>query len=89
MHLGVKTALAAAAVLVTTGMAGTAASAMPIAGLSIVQDHGTAQAEQVRYVCGRWGCRWVPNRYWGPRPIYRPYRWGPRPFYGARRWRRW
>jgi hypothetical protein len=57
------------------------ASAMP------ALDHGLAnaqgvQTEQVRWVCGPWGCRWRPN-FWGPRPYWgggygfyrRPY-WG-------------
>ena len=86
MHLGVKTALAAAAVLATAGLVSSSASAMPMPGVTTLQDQAPAQIEQARYVCGRWGCRWVPNGYWAPRPFYRPYRWGPRPFYGRGRW---
>jgi hypothetical protein len=90
MHLGVKAALAAAALFATAGLGTTAASAMPVAGQSAIQDQGPVKAEQVRYVCGRWGCRWVPNRYvYAPRPFYRPYRWGPRPWGYRRGWRRW
>lgn len=90
MHLGVKAALAAAAIFAATGMAATTASAMPLAKSSIVQDQGATKAEQVRWVCGRWGCRWLPNRrIYGPRPFYRPYRWGPRPWRYRRPFRRW
>jgi len=93
MNMGVKTALAAAAVLVTAGLGASTASAMPVAGLdTAVAASAGAQVDNVRWVCGPFGCHWAPNRYyWGPRyhRYYGPRFYGPR-FYG-RRWgyRRW
>jgi hypothetical protein len=46
------------------------ASATPAFDHALTTTSQAAQAEQVRWVCGPWGCRWRPN-YWG---YYRPYR---------------
>jgi hypothetical protein len=67
------------------------ASAMPALDHGLANAQG-AQAEQVRMVCGPWGCRWRPN-YWGPRPYWgggygfyrRPY-WGGGWGWRHRRW---
>ena len=65
MHLGMKTLFAAAAVMTVAGLGMTSASAMPISGMtSAMQDSGV-QLDQVRYGCGRWGCRGAPNRWRG------------------------
>src|SRR3954447_3555748 len=64
-----------AAALVAGGLALGAgqASATPAFDHALTTATQAAQAEQVRWVCGPWGCRWRPN-YWG---YYRPYRrWG-------------
>jgi hypothetical protein len=86
MELATKIRLTIAGALVAGTMALSAgqASAMP------ALDHGlansqAAQTEQVRWVCGPWGCRWRPN-YWGGYGFYRP-----RPYWGGgwgyrRRW---
>jgi hypothetical protein len=93
-----KLALAAGVVVGGMGLAAQSASAMPMNGLAsgltlAIATGEAAQAEQVRWVCGPWGCRWRPNYwggYYGPRPFY-----GPRPYYGyGRPWgyggpRRW
>jgi hypothetical protein len=74
-----------AAALVAGGLAlGAAqASATPAFDHALTKTTQAAQAEQVRWVCRPWGCRWRP--YWGyyrPYPtwaygFYRPYRpWG-------------
>jgi hypothetical protein len=80
IRLTIAGALLAGTMAVSAGQA----SAMP------ALDHGlanaqVAQTEQVRWVCGPWGCRWRPN-YWGGYGFYRP-----RPYWGGgwgyrRRW---
>jgi hypothetical protein len=82
MEKGTKIRLSVAGALLAGTMALSAgpASAMP------ALDHGLAtnqasQIEQVRWVCGPWGCRWRPN-YWGGYGFYRP-----RPYWGGG-WRR-
>jgi hypothetical protein len=78
MEKGTKIRLSVAGALLAGTMALSAgpASAMP------ALDHGLAtnqasQIEQVRWVCGPWGCRWRPN-YWGGYGFYRP-----RPYWGG------
>jgi len=87
MSMGLKTALAAAAILMTAGFGATRASAMPVAGLApAVEQAGGAQIDNVRWVCGPYRCRWVPNRFYGPPRFYGPRRfYGPGRFYGPRR----
>jgi hypothetical protein len=94
MERATKVRLTIAGALVAGTMAFSAgqASAMPALDHGLANTQG-AQTEQVRMVCGPWGCRWRPN-YWGPRPYwgggYGFYR--PRPYWGGGwgwRHRRW
>ncbi len=63
------------ATLLSSGVLVGAASAMPADSLS-GPDRSASAAEQVRWVCGYYGCRWRPDyyyrrapyRYWGPPP---------------------
>jgi hypothetical protein len=80
----IRLTIAGALLAGTMALSAGQASAMP------ALDHGlansqAAQTEQVRWVCGPWGCRWRPN-YWGGYGFYRP-----RPYWGGgwgyrRRW---
>ena len=65
MHLGMKTMLAAAALMTVAGLGMTTASAMPVTGLSTAVQDNSAQLDQVRFGCGRWGCQRAPNRWRG------------------------
>lgn len=78
------------------------ASAMPVGGLGQAESAAAANVDQVRYVCGPYGCVWRPGppvivapRFYGP-PVRFGY--GPRPYRGygygygngyGRGWRRW
>jgi hypothetical protein len=83
MERATKIRLTIAGALLAGTMAFSAgqASAMPALDHGLANAQG-AQSEQVRWVCGPWGCRWRPN-FWGPRPYWgggygfyrRPY-WG-------------
>ncbi len=76
----VKKLLAGALVLGATGLA-LPAAALPVGGLdSAVMRSGDAPAsiDQVRWVCGPYGCRHVPNVYYGVGPRY-GYGYGYRP----------
>ncbi len=68
-----RTVALAFAVLLSPGLLAGAASAMPADRLpGLVRD--TASMEQVRWVCGYYGCRWRPDYYYRRAPY--PY-WGP------------
>ncbi len=86
MKTAMKSLLAAGLVAGSLGLAADAAKAMPL-GLEPalgVESDTALRPDNVRWVCGPFGCRWAPN-YYGPRPFY-----GPRPYWGPRRhWRRW
>lgn len=91
-----KSILASGAIAATLGVAG-AAQAMPAAGDPAAGLAAqSSPVEQVRWVCGPYRCRWVPNYgiygprpYWGPRRHWREPRWGG-PRWGGPRWdRRW
>jgi hypothetical protein len=71
--IGARVNVAAALVAGGVALAASQASATPALDHALTATTPAAQPEQVRWVCGRWGCRWRPN-YWG---YYRPYRrWG-------------
>jgi hypothetical protein len=81
MNSTLKMALAAGLALGSLGFVAESASALPAQGLdNAVAQKGDLQlgVQNVRYVCGYWGCRWVPG-YWG----YRGYG------YGWHRWHHW
>ncbi|HEY5226160.1 MAG TPA: hypothetical protein VIJ06_05145, partial [Methylovirgula sp.] len=71
MNSWIKMALAAGLVLGGLGFEAQSASAMPMhgldAGVATTSDIQGAQPkiQNVRYVCGYWGCRWVYGRSWG------------------------
>ena len=90
MNFPMKTLLAAALFAGVAGVSAQSAQAMPL-GLdpAVVTNADTLQAENVRWVCGIYRCRWAPNYYrWGPRPFFRPYGFYGRPYW-RRPWRRW
>jgi len=84
--LTVQKILAGALVLGATALS-LPATALPVGGLdTAVMRGGDAPAtiDQVRWVCGPYGCRHVPNVYYGgPRYAYGP-RYGYAPRYGYR-----
>jgi hypothetical protein len=89
MKASLKYALATGLTLTGIGFAASSASALPMSGLdpAVATSADVAQGVQdVRWVCGPWGCHWAPN-YWGygwRRP------WGWHGGYGWHRgWRRW
>ena len=77
------------------------ASAMPVGDLGQAQAAAAANVDQVRYVCGPYGCVWRPGppvvvapRFYGPPVRYGYGGYGPRPYRGygygyGRPWRRW
>ncbi|MGO9134021.1 MAG: hypothetical protein ACLP8A_08240 [Methylovirgula sp.] len=87
MNSKIKLALVAGLAFAGLGFAAQSASAMPTQGL----DNGVAHASDlqkgltdVRYICGYWGCRWVPGPYWGWHH-YHHWHGG----YGWHRWHHW
>ncbi len=96
-------ALVGAATLGGVALQSSAASAIPMidrAPAAIVHSAAAGQVDDVRMVCGPFGCHWRPN-YYRPYPVY-GYRYGhrhgygyrgrhwQRPYYGFhRRWHRW
>jgi len=89
MKTSLKLALAVGLTIAGTGFAVSSASALPAAGLdpAIATSADIAQGVQdVRWVCGPFGCRWAPNYYgyYG-----RPYGYGWRGYGWHRGWRRW
>jgi hypothetical protein len=79
----IRMALVGGIALTGLGSAAGAASAMPVTGLDPAVAHTTVAqggVEHVRYVCGRWGCHWVPGHYWA-HPHWRYHHW--------HRWHRW
>jgi hypothetical protein len=89
MRKNVQLALAAGVILGGLGLAGGAASALPVGGLdpAIAVPADAQGLQDVRWVCGPYGCRWVPGPYWGPRWGHPYWGWGHRWGYGH--WRRW
>jgi hypothetical protein len=85
MKTSLKIALATGLTIAGLGFAASSASALPAGGLdpAIATSSDLAQGVQdVRWVCGYWGCHWRPN-YYG---FYGGYGWH-RPYYGG--WHRW
>ena len=78
MHAASKSLLTLGLIAGAIALGAPAAKAMPL-GLdpAIATEADTAlKAENVRWVCGPFACRWVPNYYaFGPRPYWGP-RWG-------------
>ena len=76
MERATKVRLTIAGALLAGTMAFSAgqASAMPAVDHGLATTQGV-QTEQVRWVCGPWGCGWRPNYYGFYRP-YRPWGWG-------------
>jgi hypothetical protein len=68
--------LCCAAAVLGGSVFATAASALPLAPLA---SDTPANVEQVRLVCGPFGCRWRPNYYMG----YRSYGYYPRAYLGG------
>lgn len=88
MNAKIKVALVAGLALGGLGFAAESASAMPMQGLdgAVAHQSDVQQGVQnVRYICGYWGCRWVPGPYWGGYG----YGYGYRPYWGYRRWGYW
>lgn len=91
-------ALVGAATLGGVALQTTAAGAIPMidrAPAAIAQSAAAGQVDDVRVVCGPFGCHWRPN-YYRPYPVYGfGYGYGyrrhwHRPYYGFhRRWRHW
>jgi len=84
MSINLKSAALAVAILGSGALGVSAASAAPLgAGFDPAIASGsdlTPMAQDARWVCGPFRCRWAPN-------FYRP---APRFFYPRpRRWRRW
>jgi hypothetical protein len=78
MNRKIKLALAGGLALAGLGFAAATASAAPMQGLDpgIAHQSDALQGVQnVRYICGYWGCRWVPGPYWGPGPYWHRH-WG-------------
>lgn len=92
MNSQIKMALAAGLALSGLGFATETTSAMPMRGLDPAAAQ-TTEAQQgvqhIRYICGYWGCRWVPGPYWGGGYYHRPY-WGyyHHPYWRGHRWYR-
>lgn len=94
MNSQIKMALAAGLALSGLGFATETASAMPMRGLDPAAAQ-TTEAQQgvqhIRYICGYWGCRWMPGPYWGWGYYHRPY-WGwgyyHHPYWRGHRWYR-
>ncbi len=78
-----KLKITLAAIALSAGLGMSAASAMPVSDLGGVKAGPSAQVDQVRLVCNRWGRCWRTGgyRYYGG---YRGYR-----GYGYRHYRRW
>jgi hypothetical protein len=97
MNSKIKMALVAGLALGGLGFVAETASAMPMRGLdpAAAQTNEVQQGTQnVRYICGYYGCRWVPGPYYRYRyRYYHPY-WRHRyyhPYWRHRyyRWHRW
>lgn len=89
MNRKIKLALIAGLALSGLGFAAGAASAAPMPGLDpgVAHQSDLNGLQHVRYICGYWGCRWVPGPYWGGPYWHRPWgwhRWG-----WHRHWRHW
>jgi hypothetical protein len=85
----VRNVLAAGLIVGSLGLGAGAVQAMPLGLDTTLATQGDAalKAENVRWVCGPYRCRWAPNHNYRPRAFY-----GPRRFYGGRggwRGRRW
>jgi len=66
MNGPIKLALVAGLALGGLGFATASASAMPAQGLDKAVAHSAdlqSGVQNVRYVCGYWGCHWVPGYY--------------------------
>ena len=85
MTLNLKTVVLAAGVLGAGALASGSASAAPMSGLdpavATSADLGL-QAQDARWVCGPFRCRWAPNVYYRPRAYFYG---GPRRHWGWRR----
>jgi hypothetical protein len=67
MNTKVKLALAASLVLGSAGLFVGSASALPMSGIdkSLATTDVQQKVEDVRWICGPWGCHWAPGAYWG------------------------
>jgi hypothetical protein len=90
MKTSLKLALATGLSIAGIGFAASSASALPMSGIdpAIATPSDVAQGVQdVRWVCGPWGCHWAPGwGYYGG--WHRPWGYGYRG-YGWHRWHRW
>lgn len=78
MRTSLKLMIAAATGFGGTSLAAQPVSAMPMSGLDPALATASDEAKNVenaRWICGPWGCRWVPG--------WRPW-WGPGPYWGSR-----
>ena len=72
-----KMTFAALVALAGASFAPAAASALPVSGLKAAAGEFSTAAQEVRWVCGAYGCRWRPRYY---APVYG--------YYGPRHYRR-
>lgn len=88
MDTRIKLALAGGLALASLGFTAGIASAMPTALLNAgIAQGAMPQVQTARYICGYWGCRWVPGPYYYG---YRRYYWHRHPYYWRHRyWHRW
>jgi hypothetical protein len=76
MNSKIKLALVAGLALGGLSFAADTASSMPIQSLDGAVAHASdlqQGVQTIRYICGYWGCRWVPVHYWGYHPYW--HRW--------------
>jgi hypothetical protein len=100
MNRSIKVTLAAGLALGGLGVFAQTASALPMQGLNTAAatagevQGSQANIEKTRYICGYWGCRWVPGPYWHRRywghPYWHHYGWHRYGWHrGWPRWHRW
>ncbi|MHB8885699.1 MAG: hypothetical protein ACYC5H_11610 [Methylovirgula sp.] len=97
MNRQLRMGLVAGLALAGLGMVAKTASALPASGINPAAAQTSAapkDVQPVRYICGYWGCRWIPGPYWagGYYPYwggYYPY-WRRYPYWHRwHHWRRW
>lgn len=74
MNGKIKMALVAGLALGTLGLAAQSASALPLQRINGAVVH-TSGLQQVRYVCGYWGCHWRPGYAYGWHRWHSWHRW--------------
>jgi len=89
MNSMIKMALVAGLAMGGLGFAAETASALPASGgldSAVAHPSDVQQGiQKTRYICGYWGCRWVPGPYWG----WGWHRWGCGWGCGGWGWHRW